>query len=65
MPASSIYMKKKFLFIFFLTLPFLALSSKEENIEEFHASELQVQLASEIIKKLIILKIFCDYFHYI
>ena len=52
MPASSIYMKKKFLFIFFLILPFLALSSKEENIEEFHASELQVQLASEIIKKL-------------
>ena len=45
-------MKKKFLFIFFLILPFLALSSKEENIEEFHASELQVQLASEIIKKL-------------
>ena len=52
MPASSIYMKKKFLFIFFLIVPFLALSSKEENIEEFHASELQVQLASEIIKKL-------------
>ncbi|MFL2692198.1 MAG: carboxy terminal-processing peptidase [Gammaproteobacteria bacterium] len=45
-------MKKKFLFIFFLIVPFLALSSKEENIEEFHASELQVQLASEIIKKL-------------
>ena len=52
MPASSIYMKKKFLFIFFLIVPFLALSSKEENIEEFHTSELQVQLASEIIKKL-------------
>ena len=52
MPASSIYMKKKFLFIFFLIVPFLALSSKEENIEEFHSSELQVQLASEIIKKL-------------
>ena len=52
MPASSIYMKKKFLFIFFLIVPFLALSSKEENIEEFHASELQVQLTSEIIKKL-------------
>ena len=52
MPASSIYMKKKILFIFFLIAPFLALSSKEENIEEFHASELQVQLASEIIKKL-------------
>ena len=52
MPASSIYMKKKFLFIFFLIVPFLALSSKEENIEEFHASELQIQLASEIIKKL-------------
>ena len=52
MPSSSIYMKKKFLFIFFLIVPFLALSSKEENIEEFHASELQVQLASEIIKKL-------------
>jgi len=51
MPASSIYMKKKFLFIFFLIVPFLALSSKEENIE-FHTSELQVQLASEIIKKL-------------
>ena len=45
-------MKKKFVFIFFLILPFLALSSKEENIEEFHSSELQVQLASEIIKKL-------------
>ena len=45
-------MKKKFLFIFFLIVPFLALSSKEENIEEFHTSELQVQLASEIIKKL-------------
>ena len=52
MPASSIFLKKKFLFIFFLIVPFLALSSKEENIEEFHASELQVQLASEIIKKL-------------
>ena len=52
MPASSIYMKKKFLFIFFLILPFLALSSKEENIEGFHSSEIQVQLASEIIKKL-------------
>ena len=52
MPASSIYMKKKFLFIFFLIVPFLALSSKEENIEEFYTSELQVQLASEIIKKL-------------
>ena len=52
MPASSIYMKKKFLFIFFLIVPFLALSSKEENIEEFHTSELQIQLASEIIKKL-------------
>ena len=51
MPASSIYMKKKFLFIFFLIVPFLALSSKEENIE-FYTSELQVQLASEIIKKL-------------
>ena len=45
-------MKKKFVFIFFLILPFLALLSKEENIEEFHSSELQVQLASEIIKKL-------------
>ena len=45
-------MKKKFVFIFFLILPFLVLSSKEENIEEFHSSELQVQLASEIIKKL-------------
>ena len=45
-------MKKKFLFIFFLILPFLALSSKEESVGQFHASELQVQLASEIIKKL-------------
>ena len=52
MPANSIYMNKKFLFIFFLIVPFLALTSEEESFGQFHASELQVQLASEIIKKL-------------